>query len=163
MQGEIWKPIKGYDGKYYVSNYGRIKSTYHASEKFLSPRDAGKGYMQVALFKDHKAKNFFVHRIVAEHFVENPNGFEFVNHKDENKGNNVYSNLEWCNASYNNAYGTRMQKVRKKVQQSLNGVVIATYNSMTEAGEAIGQNSGSISRCCHGVYKTCGGYEWALV
>ena len=163
MQGEIWKPIKGYEENYCVSNYGRIKSTYHASEKFLVPRNAGKGYVQVALFKDQKAKNFFVHRIVAEHFVENPSGLEFVNHKDENKSNNVYSNLEWCSASYNNAYGTRMQKVRKKVQQSLNGVVIATYNSMTEAGNAVGKKAGAISRCCNGFYKTCGGYEWTLV
>ena len=163
MQGEIWKPIKGYEENYCVSNYGRIKSTYHAYEKFLSPRDAGKGYMQVALFKDHKAKNFFVHRLVAEHFVENPDGFDFVNHKDENKSNNVHTNLEWCSASYNNTYGTRMRKVRKKVQQSLNGVVIATYDSMTDAGKAIGQKSGAISRCCHGFYKTCGGYAWTLV
>lgn len=163
MQGEIWKPIKGYEENYCVSNYGRIKSTYHASEKLLIPRNAGRGYMQVALFKNHKAKNFSVHRLVAEHFVQNPNGFGFVNHKDENKSNNVATNLEWCDVAYNNAYGERMQKVRKKVQQSLNGVVIATYNSMTEAGNAIGKDTGAISKCCNGFYKTCGGYEWALV
>ena len=90
MQGEIWKPIKGYDGKYYVSNYGRIKSTYHASEKFLIPRNAGRGYLQVALSKNHKPTNFLVHRLVAAYFVENPNGFYFVNHKDENKSNNHF-------------------------------------------------------------------------
>ena len=163
MQGEIWKPIKGYDGNYYVSNYGRIRSTYHASEKFLVPINSGKGYLQVTLFKNHKSKKFLVHRLVAEYFVENPNGLYFVNHKDENKSNNHFSNLEWCDAAYNNAYGTRMTKVRKKVQQSLNGVVIATYNSMTEAGNAVGKKAGAISRCCNGIYKTCGGYEWALV
>ena len=163
MQGEIWKPIKGYDGNYYVSNYGRVKSTYHASEKFLTPINSGKGYLQVTLFKNHKSKKFLVHRLVAEYFVENPNGLYFVNHKDENKSNNHFLNLEWCDVAYNNAYGTRMQKVRKKVQQSLNGVVIATYNSMTEAGNAVGKKSGAISRCCNGIYKTCGGYEWTLV
>ena len=94
MQGEIWKPIKGYDGKYYVSNYGRIKSTYHASEKFLIPINSGRGYLQVALFKNHKSTKFLVHRLVAEYFVENPNGLYFVNHKDENKSNNHFSNLE---------------------------------------------------------------------
>ena len=163
MQGEIWKPIKGYDGKYYVSNYGRIKSTYHASEKFLIPRNAGKGYLQVALSKTHKPTNFFVHRLVAEYFVENPNGLYFVNHKDENKSNNHFSNLEWCDVAYNNAYGTRMAKVRKKVNQILDGVVLATYNSISDAAIAVGKDTGSISRCCRGIYKTCGGYEWAFV
>lgn len=163
MQGEIWKPIKGYEENYSVSNFGRVKSTCHASEKILVLRNAGRGYMQVALFKNQTAKNFSVHRLVAEHFLENPNGYEFVNHKDENKSNNVYTNLEWCSASYNNVYGTRMQKVRKKVQQSLYGVVIATYDSMTEAGNAVGKTAGAISRCCNGIYKTCGGYEWTLV
>ena len=163
MQGEIWKPIKGYDGKYYVSNYGRIKSTYHASEKFLIPINSGRGYLQVALFKNHKSTKFLVHRLVAEYFVENPNGFCFVNHKDENKGNNHFSNLEWCDAAYNNAYGTRMKKVRKKVNQILDGVVLATYNSISDAAISVGKDTGSISRCCRGIYKTCGGYEWAFV
>ena len=163
MQGEIWKPIKGYDGKYYVSNYGRIRSTYHASEKFLIPINSGRGYLQVALFKNHKSTKFLVHRLVAEYFVENPNGFYFVNHKDENKGNNHFSNLEWCDMAYNNAYGTRMEKVRKKVNQILDGVILATYNSISDAAIAVGKDTGSISRCCRGIYKTCGGYEWAFV
>ena len=163
MQGEIWKPIKGYDGNYYVSNYGRAKSTYHASEKFLVPINSGKGYLQVTLFKNHKSKKFLVHRLVAEYFVENPNGFCFVNHKDENKRNNHFSNLEWCDAAYNNAYGTRMTKVRKKVNQILDGAVLETYNSISEAAVAVGKNTGAISKCCHGIYKTCGGYKWEFV
>ena len=163
MQGEIWKPIKGYDGNYYVSNYGRIRSTYHASEKFLVPINSGKGYLQVTLFKNHKSKKFLVHRLVAEYFVENPNGSYFVNHKDENKSNNHFSNLEWCDAAYNNAYGTRMTKVRKKVNQILNGAVLETYNSISEAAVAVGKKTGAISKCCHGIYKTCGGYKWEFV
>ena len=129
----------------------------------MIPRDAGKGYLQVALFKNHKPTNFLVHRLVAEYFVENPNGFCFVNHKDENKGNNHFSNLEWCDMAYNNAYGTRMTKVRKKVNQMLDGVVVATYNSISEAAVAVGKDTGAISKCCRGIYKTCGGYEWTFV
>ena len=171
---EEWRMCKGFEPFYMVSNCGRVKSVAVYSNKYQKilnrPVEKMKhiettrdGYKRVLISYYGKHYHCSMHRLVAQAFIENPNNYPCINHKDENKSNNVHTNLEWCSASYNNAYGTRMQRVRKKVQQSLNGVVIATYDSMSDAGKAIGQKAGAISRCCHGFYKTCGGYEWTLV
>ena len=122
LDGELWKPIKGYEGYYRISNKGRILS----ERKFLtrksgvrqfckeqivrSKSEINSGYYVVNLIKEKKLKHFLVHRLVAEHFLENPYGYEQVNHKDENKKNNVAENLELCNSSYNQRYGTCQER-----------------------------------------------------
>lgn len=76
------------------------------------------GYHRVALYKHKKAKKYFRHRLVAEHFIDNPNLLKFVNHIDGNKSNNTVSNLEWCNQSHNekHAFATGLkQKTNKKI------------------------------------------------
>lgn len=62
------------------------------------------GYYKVNLYKDGKAKGFFIHRLVANAFIDNPNNLPQVNHKDENKQNNNINNLEWCDNRYNTRY-----------------------------------------------------------
>ena len=112
---EIWKDIKGYEGFYQVSNLGNVKSTgfykcihnvlyYKKCNKLLSPNDNGYGYNVISLMKKGKRKSCYIHRLVAEAFIPNPNNEKEVNHKDENKKNNVVDNLEWCNRSYNYHY-----------------------------------------------------------
>ena len=160
MQHELWKPIKGYDDIYMVSNFGRVKSIVYTSEKILKPRISGRGYCQVALYKNGKSKNFTVHRLVAENFIDNPNEYKYINHKDENKLNNKAENLEWCSAFYNNTYGTRMGKVKKPVGMYKEGKLLKTYKSITEASKCHNLTVGGISRCCRGIYKDCGGYQW---
>ena len=102
--GEIWKPIKGFDD-YYISSFGRVYSEKQ-KKRFLKPHKTGGGYMMVGLYTNNKAYPKLVHRLVAETFIPNPKNYPQVNHKDENKTNNSADNLEWCTSKYNNNYGT---------------------------------------------------------
>lgn len=116
---EIWKDVQGYEGLYQVSNLGNVKSTKRQGTcgGSLKQRADKDGYMCVVLAKHNKMKNYFVHRLVATAFIDNVNLFPYVNHKDENKANNVVSNLEWCTALYNNTYNnihTRKILTRQK-------------------------------------------------
>ena len=120
---EEWRPIEGYEGLYYISNTGRVRSVDryvkngHSSYrlhkgKMLSPIKNKDGYLQVNLCYNRKIYKKYVHRLVAKAFIENPDNLPQVNHKDEDKTNNNVYNLEWCNCSYNINYGTRQDKVR---------------------------------------------------
>ena len=118
---EIWKDIKGYNGIYQVSNFGNVRTTnYHGKCKthLLKERLNYYGYYTVLLFDDSKDKfiSKFVHRLVAESFIDNPKLLPCVNHKDENKTNNYVDNLEWCDIAYNNNYGTRIERMREKMK-----------------------------------------------
>lgn len=94
MEEEIWKDIEGYEGLYQVSNLGRVKSLYRRKERILIASQSN-GYYQVTLVLN-KVKNIkYVHRLVAETFIPNPNNLPQVGHKDETKSNNRVDNLEW--------------------------------------------------------------------
>lgn len=101
---EEWRNITNYEGLYQVSNYGRIKPLSKQSgflilkERIIKPTVKSNGYLQVDLHKDKVRKKFYVHRLVAEAFISNPNNLETINHKDKNRSNNYIDNLEW--ASY---------------------------------------------------------------
>lgn len=102
-QEEIWKDIPGYEGLYQVSNLGRVRSCVNTSSRrkgLLKPY-VKNGYLAVNLYKDEKCKHLYVHRLVADCFVENPNGFNVVNHINCNKENNHCRNLEWCSQKHN--------------------------------------------------------------
>ena len=121
---EIWKPIKGYEGFYEVSNLGRVRSLDRTEYirnkaggitarqkrgKILKPHLDSRGcYLHVGL----RGKSTNVHRIVAKTFIDNPNGYPEVNHKDEDKTNNAVTNLEWCDHKYNNNYGSKIGSTR---------------------------------------------------
>lgn len=96
---EVWKPIKGYEGLYDISNFGRVKS--HYKNKILKPVVENSGYNQVTLVKDKRKKKVYIHRLVGKHFIENNCGYREINHIDGNKSNNYVFNLEWCNRSLN--------------------------------------------------------------
>ena len=167
---EQFREIEGYDGKYLISNYGRVKSTfyYRGSDERILKQYVHKetGYAFVRLFvgkRGHgsKYKNHDVHRLVAKAFIQNPKELLYVNHKDENKTNNCADNLEWCTAKYNSNYGTAMDKVRKKVLQfDLEGNLLNEFNSITDAAIYCGHTAGNISSCCHGRLKQAYGYVW---
>lgn len=165
---EIFKDIPGYEGLYQVSNLGKIKSLYNYKRDgsdILKPK-IKRGYYQIGLRKNNKRKWFAIHRLVAITFIKNNNNYKYINHKDENKLNNNVNNLEWCSASYNNCYGTRLKRVKEKVskkvlQYDLNGNFIKEYNSLTEATKLNNIKSiGNISMCCNGKYKQVKGYIW---
>ena len=97
-QEEIWKDIEGYDGKYQVSNLSRIKS--FARDKkgiILNGSNNNNGYLTLKL--DHK--DYRVHRLIAMHFIPNPDNKPEINHKDGNKHNNLIENLEWVTREEN--------------------------------------------------------------
>jgi len=110
---EIWKDIIGFEGIYKISSFGRVLRV--DSGRILSTSKCGgcRGYVGVNLSKDGKRYGRLVHRLVAEAFIERPDGLYEVNHKDEDKTNNSVENLEWCDHRYNMNYGTRMNKTRE--------------------------------------------------
>ena len=151
-----WRDIKGYEGKYQVSNLGEIRSLdykHTGKTRILKPATDRYGYKTIGLCKNGKQKKFFIHRLVAEAFLLNPNGLLEVNHKDEDKANNIYSNLEWCTNEYNINYGTRNKRVSKPIKCITTGEI---FSSMTEAGHKYNIEIGNITKCCHGRYKYAG-------
>ena len=166
-QPEEWKSIPGYEGLYEVSNWGRIKSHLYCksqktSERILSPGNR-RGYYYVELCKGGKVKKRSIHRLVAEAFIPNPSNLPEVNHKDENKENNYFWNLEWCDRSYNNSYGTRMERISKRVVQlDKSGNFVAEYKSIQEAARVTDIAHSSICKCCQRKkgFKSRGGFIW---
>lgn len=126
----VRKPVKGYEGHYEVDQFGRVYSVNRVIHIIDNSREydkpiAGrqlrqslhtKGYKVVALTLDGVTKTQFVHRLVAEAFIENPDNLPMVNHKDEDKTNNFVDNLEWCTAEYNTNYGNARKKQAKKLK-----------------------------------------------
>lgn len=156
---EIWRDIKGYGGLYMVSNLGRVYGL--KSDKVVKTYRNNKGYLKVDLYKDGKCKKCFVHRLVAETFIPNPNSYPQVNHKDENKENNCANNLEYCDNKYNINYGTGHDRAADKAKKSVFCIELnEVFNSITEASKGTGICLQSISMCCRGNYKTAGGYHW---
>lgn len=99
---QIFKPIKDWEDLYEITNDGKVWSI--RSGKFLKPRLSMDGYERVALCRDGKNYEMRVHRLVAEAFIENPNNLPQINHKDFNRRNNVFTNLEWCDDYTNTHY-----------------------------------------------------------
>lgn len=108
---EIWKNIKGYENSYQVSNLGNVRSltrkinTFNGFRttkgKLLKPLITNRNYYRVCLKSHQKNKYCFIHRLVAEAFIPNPNNYPVINHIDGNTLNNSVSNLEWCTQSHN--------------------------------------------------------------
>lgn len=190
LPNEKWRMVLGFEGSYKVSNYGRVKSLrrltgkvaidgkqkgYYVKERILRILIDKKGYSVATLYKNQKGKKAFIHRIVGECFLANPNNLPQINHIDENKQNNISTNLEWCTAKYNDNYGNRNKKLsnrkrifKKKIickpielsQYDLLGNKINTYSSILEASKATNIDVSGISKCCNGIYKQFKGYIW---
>lgn len=176
---EIWKDIKGYEGLYQISNCGNVKSLkkfnktnkgyssigYYRKEKILKPIKNKNGYLQISLSKNGKSKIYFIHKLVAKEFLNNDNNFMYVNHKDENKLNNIVDNLEWCDAKYNCNYGNRNEKISNKLkkivnQYDLEGNFIKQWKSALDVEKELGINRTHIGSCINNNRKSAGGYIW---
>ena len=179
MKGkEIWKDILGYEGKYMVSNWGRVKSLNYnktGKERIMKLDKASNGYLQLYLYKDGKRKHYLVHRLVATAFCENPEGFTVVNHINEDKADCRAENLEWCSRAYNNTYNGRAKKAGKKIAEKntnnpkLSKPVIGInkisglkmeFPSIAEAKSCTNINQSHICECLKGRRNSAGGYVW---
>ncbi|MBR4153376.1 MAG: HNH endonuclease [Selenomonadaceae bacterium] len=130
LDGEIWKPIAGYEQLYHVSNFGRIKSFWGKTPRILKPELTGV-YLSVQLHIGGKKKHFRVHMLVAKAFIPNPDNKPFTNHRDGQKFNNYVENFEWVTVSENiqHAYNTGLHKsgtenVRAKIKNAADIVYI---------------------------------------
>lgn len=97
---EIWKDIPNYEGLYKISNLGNIYSYRKMRNMIISPSDIT-GYVAVGLYKDKVQTLYYVHRLVAQAFIPNPEDLPVVHHKDDVKHNNCVNNLEWCTQKEN--------------------------------------------------------------
>ena len=147
MTEEIWKPTKGYEKCYMISNYGRVKSLgrilhakdgsiRHYKDRILSLKQKkGHGYVTVRLFEKDwkKSKHVDVHRLEALHFIPNPENHPVVNHRDSQRSNNYVDNLEWVtissNLKHNGSHLKEGEKRRKKVFQfTMEGEFIRSWS-----------------------------------
>lgn len=170
---EIWKDIEGYENLYKISSLGNVKSLGNdktRKEKILKPAKDKKGYLVVGLHKQRKEKKYFVHRLVGQHFIENPNNYPQINHKNQTKTDNRVENLEFCDALYNCNFGTRNRRSAasrinhpKRSKQVLCLETNKIYPSAKEVQRQLGFSQGNISMCCNGKRKQAYGYTWKYV
>jgi hypothetical protein len=180
---EVWKCIEGYEGKYEVSNLGRVKSLIDRNGNFrevlVKPRMGKQGYLYVHLWKKSQQNTKKIHRLVAETFLTRPKDAQCVNHKNCVKTDNRVDNLEWCTFSYNTKHAINHGRCREQsgeknhmygrtyenspfarpiFQCNKEGKVIKEWSCVKRASEEL--KISHIDACARGVRKTAGGYIW---
>lgn len=158
---EIWKEIVGFEGLYWVSNFGRIKS----KRKIRKICTSKCGYSVVNLSNSKTFKKFYIHRLVASAFINNPNNYNEINHKDENKTNNSVENLEWCDRNYNCTYGTKTERTSLKTSKPILEINLTTglityWKSSGEIKRILKKDTKNIRNCLKGKMKQSYGSRW---
>lgn len=163
-----WRPIKGFEGLYEVSNLGQVRSLNYnrtGEAKILRLSKDRYGYPSVNLYKNKKSYTKTVHRLVAVAFIPNIDNKPQVNHIDGDKTNNRVSNLEWVTAKENQQHawetGLRNEETKREISESHKKQVICvttneTFNCILEAEEKYNIAHQNISKCCKGKLKSAG-------
>lgn len=160
---EIWKEIENYNSRYFISNFGKVKSV-NGKIKLLKHRPC-REYLTVSLNKNGEGKNVLIHRLVATYFVLNPNNYTEVDHIDCNPKNNAFSNLRWVNRSIN----TKNKKTARICKTSnIKGVTPdgnqLLFKTTTECCKYLNKpNSWSYISHCAKYNKNAYGYKWSRV
>ena len=186
---EIWKDINEFEGIYSISNFGKVKShrrsfvQKHRSGKIynniipdciLKPILGKRGYHTVSLQLNKKIKRTTIHRLIAIHFIPNPENKPHINHKNGVKTDNRIENLEWCTNQENiqHSYdflnrrkrkfkkGKEHHMARKVKQLSINGDYLRSFDTMTDAEKYTGIPKTQITAVCRKKRTTTGGYRW---
>lgn len=155
-----WKDIKGYNGKYKISDNGKVRNS--KNNNILKGSINNRGYISVSLYNNitKKTKCFKVHRLVAQEFIPNYQNYKEVNHIDGNKLNNNVNNLEWCNRKENMVHAAKNNLVKNGkehsiIQLDMNLHYINIYQSAKIAGQKLNIPPQSILKCCHNkIHKT---------
>ena len=165
---EEWKNIENIDINYQVSNLGNVRCLASGSPVLVKPHKDRCGYLRIRIGKT----TYAVHRLVAMAFIPNPYNHPIVHHIDENKANNITSNLLWCTHQQNRIFGipaTSGKNAKRKykiLQFDLNDNFIAEWNTFAAAAKFLGLKDGSeISKCArHQIHReTAYGYKWSIV
>lgn len=168
----VWKQIEGFEGLYEVNNFGKVRNNKGEIKKQGIKRTNGTCYKTVKLWKNGQYHTKYIHRLIAEAFIPNPDNLPFINHKDEDGTNNSIDNLEWCTREYNVNYGTAKERRAKKIrgresekrkavlQYDLNGNFVAYYPAITIAASELGCSTTEISSVCNGKRRTARGFIW---
>lgn len=184
---ELWKDIEGFEGYYQISNKGNVRSVnrfdgvHDRQGSLIKPNLKQNGYLQVGLRKHGKRKWFGVHRLVAIHFIENPDNKPQVNHIDGNKLNNTTENLEWVTGKENQNHAAKMG-LRDNLPKGEKHPFYGKYGADSKSAKPVirrdpktgetklykakilakeeGFDVTSISKCCHGKLKHHKGFEW---
>lgn len=147
-----------HDG-YFITSCGRVWS--YKSNKFLSPVKVGRGYLAVNMSENGKHTKNYIHRLVAETYLDNPNNYDTVDHIDNDKTNNCVNNLQWMSREDNTIKGNiGSKKAAKQIRCVETGQIFESY---TQAAKNIGVSCVSISNCVRGKTKTCGGLHWEVI
>lgn len=160
---ELWKDIKEYEGIYQVSNLGRIKRV--ETDRILKGMKDTIGYLRVDLYKNHTASKKLIHRLVAQAFIPNPENKLQVNHIDEDKTNNMVSNLEWMTAKENSNYGTRTERMAKTRSIPIMATNLTTgesteFYSGKECARQLGLDNSNIAKVLKGRLTQTGGFTF---
>lgn len=160
-----WREVKEYSN-YEVNQFGEIR--HKTRKKVLKPRSNNGGYQYVNFKINGKNINFAVHRIVANAFIPNPNGYTEINHKDYDRTNNCVDNLEWVSSSQNKQHAylkdeNKNSRGKAVVQRSKDGVYIKTFETISKAAKEMNCSVSAISNCCLGRTKTSQGFLWSFV
>lgn len=173
------KEIKEYEGLYAINTKGEVfrigfsekdyanKSKYKLPFK-LKPSIDKDGYCKITLTKNGNPKQYFVHRLMAKAFIDNPENKTQVNHKNGNKSDNSIENLEWCTQSENRIHCLKHLKPQLKnnklskevIQKDIDGNIIKIFPSAKQAMRDTGFSQGHISEVCRGEKKTYKGFIW---
>jgi len=170
MEKEIWKDIAEYEGLYKISSFGRVCSNHNrikTKRRILNVQKNNLGYIHIILSKNGKCKTKLVHRLVAKAFIPNLQNKPEINHKDGNKENNHYKNLEWILHKQNLIHAVKILEIKfGRNEKPVIGINIKTgekirFKSLREAGRN-GFITEAISMCCNKKehYKTHYGYKW---
>ena len=139
-----------------VSNKGRVRNA--KNKHHYCPERNNAGYMMVHLTIDGRSRLVTVHRMVAECFLENPNGYTEIDHIDRDQTNNRADNLRWCSRADN--LGNMGKLTRKQVKAYRGMVYVATFPTIAAATRWAGVTGQGVRACCNGWQQTCKGYTF---